>query len=113
MNQTRRSFRSSFDGSAEVAPEATPSETLRARATELSLHGCYLQTPAPFAVDTPVLVKIFYDGAYFESKGTVLYIRATSGMGVSFRDIKPYCHATLQKWILSALKTQPLEQLFQ
>jgi hypothetical protein len=58
------------------------------------------------------LVKIFHEGAYFEAKGTVLYIRAASGMGVAFRDIKPYCHAILQKWILSALRGQPFAHLF-
>jgi hypothetical protein len=27
-----------------------------------------------------------------------------AGMGVAFQDIKPYCQAALQKWILSALR---------
>lgn len=106
MDTVRRGFRFSFDATAEVAPEASPNTTVVARATELSLNGCYIQTPAPFAVETLVLVKIFHADEYFEAKGTVLYVKAASGMGVAFRDIKPYCQSTLQEWILSALRNQ-------
>ena len=107
VEQQRREFRSSFDATAEVAPEASPSETVVARVTELSLNGCYIQTPAPFAVDAMVLVKIFHANAYFEAKARVLYVKAASGMGVSFREVKPHCQSVLQKWILLAMRTKP------
>ena len=102
MDKVRRGFRCLFDATAEIAPENSPSATVVARITELSLNGCYIQILAPFAVETLILVKIFHADEYFEAKGTVLYV-AASGMGVAFRDIKPYCQRTLKRWILSAL----------
>lgn len=103
MDTDRRGFRFLFNAAAEITPEQSPSATVVARATELSLRGCCIRTLAPFALKTPVLVKIFHKGTYFDAKGTVIYVKAASSMGVVFRDIKPYCQRTLQRWILSAL----------
>src|SRR5208283_3972630 len=60
MNQDRRGFRFSCNAAGEVAAESSPKATIAVRATELSLHGCYLETPAPFPAETPVVVKIFH-----------------------------------------------------
>jgi hypothetical protein len=106
MNPDRRGFRFSFSASAEIAPEGSPSATVNVRATEISLHGCYLETPAPFAELSPVFVKIFYADEYFEAKGTVIYVKPAVGMGVEFRELKPHCRVVLQKWILAALRNQ-------
>jgi PilZ domain len=106
MDQERRGFRFLLNAAAEVAPENTPSATVSVRATEISLHGCYLETPAPFGEFTQVFVKIFYEYEYFEAKGTVLYVKPTEGMGIEFRDMKPPCRIVLQKWILAALRNK-------
>jgi hypothetical protein len=106
MNPDRRGFRFSFNASAEIAPEGSPGATVNVRATEISLHGCYLETPAPFAELSPVFVKIFYADEYFEAKGTVIYVKPAVGMGVEFRELKPHCRVVLQKWILAALRNQ-------
>ncbi|MGB8475086.1 MAG: PilZ domain-containing protein [Candidatus Acidiferrum sp.] len=107
MNPDRRGFRFAVDASAEIAPEASPSATIPVRATEISLHGCHIETPSPFAELTPVFVKIFYESEYFEAKGTVIYVKPSEGMGVEFRDLKPHCKIVLQRWILAALRKQP------
>ncbi len=104
MNPDRRGFRFSVNASAEIAPEGSPSATAPVSATEISLHGCYLESPAPFAEGTPVFVKIFYENEYFEAKGTVIYVKPAEGMGVEFRDLKPHCKIVLQRWILAALR---------
>lgn len=106
MNPDRRGFRFSFNASAEIAPEGSPSATVNVRATEISLHGCYLETPAPFAEHSPVFVKIFYADEYFEAKGTVIYVKPAVGMGLEFRELKPHCRIVLQRWILAALRNQ-------
>jgi hypothetical protein len=106
MDQDRRGFRFLFDAAAEVAPESSPSATVSVRVTEISLHGCYLETLAPFAELTPVFVKLFYEDEYFEAKATVVYVKPALGMGVQFRDIKPPCRIILQKWILAALQNR-------
>jgi PilZ domain len=107
MDQERRGFRFLFDAAAEIAPEGSPSASVSVRAKEISLHGCYLETPAPFAELSPVFVKIFYVSEYFEAKGTVIYVKPGVGMGLQFRDVKPPCRIILQKWILAALRNQP------
>jgi|SRR5271163_2665432 len=106
MSQDRRAFRFAFSAAAEVAAESSPNATVSVRATELSLHGCYLQMLAPFAVGIPILVKIFYAGEYFEAKGVVTHVEPALGMGLTFREINPYCRSILQKWILAALHHQ-------
>jgi len=63
-----------------------------------------LETPAPFAAQTQILVKIFSE-EYFEAKATVTYVNP-SGMGVAFREVKPHFRAILQKWILAAMHDQ-------
>ena len=106
MNPDRRGFRFSFNAPAEIAQESTPSATVSVRATEISLHGCYVETPAPFGEFTPVFLKIFYANEYFEAKGTVVYVKPATGMGLEFRDLKPHCRIVLQKWILAALQNR-------
>ena len=106
MGHDRRGFRFTLNAPAEVAPETSPSATLAARVTELSLHGCYAETPAPFATQTPILVKIFHVNQYFEAKATVTHTKPAMGMGLAFRDMNPYCRSILQKWILAALHGQ-------
>ena len=106
MSPDRRGFRFTFNASAEIAPEDSPSATVSVRATEISLHGCYLESPSPFAELSPVFVKIFHAHEYFEARGTVIYVKPAVGMGVEFRELKPHCRVVLQKWILAALRKQ-------
>ena len=106
MDQKHRRLRVPFTAPAEIAPEATPGAGLTARVTELSLYGCYIATPAPFAAQAILLVKIFKDAEYFEAKATVVYSQPAQGMGLAFREIKPHFLATLKQWILEALHDQ-------
>jgi hypothetical protein len=106
MHPDRRGFRFVVNAAAEIAPENSPSATVSVRATEISLHGCYLETLSPFAELSPVFVKIFYENEYFEAKGTVIYVKPAQGMGLEFRELKPHCRVVLQKWILAALRSQ-------
>jgi hypothetical protein len=106
MHPDRRGFRFVVNAAAEIAPENSPSATVSVRATEISLHGCYLETLSPFAELSPVFVKIFYENEYFEAKGTVIYVKPAQGMGLEFRELKPHCRVVLQKWILAGLRNQ-------
>ena len=94
------------NAAADVSPEESPSASISARVIELSLHGCQIESPSPFARGAPVFVKIFHENEYFEAKGTVIYVNSDSVMGVEFRDLKPHCRVVLQKWILAALRRQ-------
>lgn len=106
MNPDRRGFRFLVNAAADISQEGSPSASVSARVTELSLHGCQIETPSPFASGSPVFVKIFHENEYFEAKGTVIYVNPESVMGVEFRDLKPHCKLVLQKWILAALRGQ-------
>ena len=104
MEQTRQALRFPFVAAAEIAPESSPSASITATVKELSLHGCFVDTPAPFSPKTPVLVKIFKSDEYFEAKATVVYAHPTLGMGLAFRDVKPDFRIVMQKWLLAALQ---------
>jgi PilZ domain-containing protein len=103
VDQQRRGLRFLLTAPAEIAPESSPSASVAARVAELSLYGCYLDMPAPFDAQTPVLVKIFNSAEYFEARATVAYVKPALGMGLAFREVKPHFLAILQKWILAAM----------
>jgi hypothetical protein len=103
VDRQHRRLRVPFTAPAEIAPESSPAAGVTARVAELSLCGCYIATPAPFAVQTRLHVKIFNGEAYFEAKATVIYSQPAQGMGLAFREIKPHFLATLKQWILEAL----------
>jgi hypothetical protein len=94
MDQQRSTLRFPFVAAAEIALESSPSISINASVKELSLHGCYVDTPAPFSPKTRALV---------EAKATVIYAHPTLGMGLAFRDVKPDCRIVMQKWLLAAL----------
>jgi PilZ domain-containing protein len=105
MDKERRGLRFVFSADAEIAPQSAPSAFVRARVKELSLRGCFLETPASFEMQRPVLVKIYSSGEYFEAEASVLHVQP-SGVGLLFREIKPHFRAVLQNWILAALDKQ-------
>jgi PilZ domain len=106
MERERRGLRFAFSAGAEIAPESSPSGTVSARVTEISLQGCFLETSGRYEVQQVVLVKIYESGQYFETKASVLYIKP-SGIGLVFRDVKPHFRVVLQNWVLAALNSQP------
>jgi len=106
VDRQHRRLRVPFTAPAEIAPENSPGAGVTAQVSELSLYGCYIATPAPFAAQTPLLVKIFNGTEYFEAKATVIYSQAAQGMGLAFREIKPHFLVTLKRWILEALHSQ-------
>lgn len=104
MDQERRGFRFPFIAAAEIAPESSPSASITARIKKLSLHRCYVDTPAPFSPQTPVLVKIFRSDKSFEAKAMVVYANSALGMGLAFREVKADFRIVMQKWLLAALQ---------
>jgi PilZ domain len=106
MEQERRGLRLPFDARAEFARDESPGRSVIARVADLSLNGCFIQTPYPPPLNALIVVKIFQEGVYFEGKARVVHVQE-SGMGVSFREVKPHCQSVLQKWILLAMRSQP------
>jgi hypothetical protein len=102
----RRTLRFPFEASAEVSEENSEART-PARVTEISLNGCFLQTAAPLPNGTSLFVKVFVEGSFFETQATVVYSQPNVGMGIAFRELKPYFAAVLKKWLLAAMLAKP------
>jgi hypothetical protein len=109
MEQYCRGLRFSFTADAEIGGQTAPCDFVPARVTELSLRGCLLESSASFEVQSPVLVKIYKSGEYFEAEASVLYVQP-SGLGLVFLEIKPLFRAVLQEWVLAALDKQSKAQ---
>jgi PilZ domain len=102
QTERRRALRFPFDASAEVSREKTDAR-LPARVTEIGPNGCYLQMGAPFETGTSLFVRILVEGSFFETHATVMYSQPNAGMGVAFRDLKPYFVEVLKKWLLETM----------
>jgi hypothetical protein len=104
----RRTLRFPFEAPAEVSREKTDAR-MPARVSEIGPNGCYLQMGQPFEVGTGLFVRIFVEGSFFETYATVLYSQPNAGMGLAFRELKPYFVEVLKKWLLQAMhaKHQP------
>jgi hypothetical protein len=100
--ERRRTLRFPFDALAEVSREKTDAR-LPARVTEIGPNGCYLQMGQPFEVEASLFVRIFVEGSFFETHATVIYSQPNAGMGVAFRELKPYFVEVLKKWLLQAM----------
>jgi hypothetical protein len=103
MHEERRSSpRYAFDATAETAVEGVEGR-VPARVTEIGLNGCHMQMGNPPALGSQVFVRIFAQDSFFEANARVIYSRANSGMGVQFRELKPYFVGVLKKWLLEAM----------
>jgi hypothetical protein len=101
--QARRTTRYPFSAPAEIIVEDSGAKQL-CRVKELSLFGCYIDTPVPLNPKTPVLLKIYGVHDYFEAAANVIYTHPALGMGIGFRGIKPAFAQVLQKWLLKAMQ---------
>jgi len=106
VQPTRRTPRYPFVAPAEVIDEGTRAK-MTAQVKELSLYGCYLDTASPLPTRTKVMVKICAPAEFFEAGATVIYSNQTLGMGLVFRDVKPFYLDILRKWLLAAMQDEP------
>ena len=102
QTERRRGLRFPFSAEAEVSLEGSDKK-VPARVTEISTHGCFLQMGSPFEAGSPIFVKFFAEAKFFETKATVAYAHPHLGMGISFREMKPYFVDVLRKWLLEAM----------
>jgi len=98
----RRSPRYPFVGSIEVR-ESTSEDKRTARVKELSLNGCYVDMESPYPMGTSLAIKLFTETEFFEAQASVIYSQPNQGMGLMFRETKPYYLMVLRKWLLTAM----------
>src|SRR6202790_4768418 len=102
LGQTGRSTpRVPFVASAKLL-EVDTGTRMNAQVSELSLHGCYVDTLNPLPKGTSVYVKIFTEEYFFETPAIVVYTHAQLGMGLAFHDVKPNFVGVLQNWVMAS-----------
>lgn len=99
-HERRRMPRVPFVASAELL-EVDNGTRMNAQVSELSLHGCYVDTLNPLPKGTSVYVKIFTEEYFFETPAIVVYCHAHLGMGLAFHDVKPHFVNVLQNWVMA------------
>jgi len=83
--------------------EGTSEDKRTARVKELSLNGCYVDTQSPYLLGASLAIKLFTETEFFEAQASVIYSQADQGMGLMFRETKPYYLMVLRKWLLAAM----------
>ena len=90
--------RYSFVAAAELIE--LPSEMgMRARTTDLSVTGCYVDSMNPFSAGTQVRLRVTHHEKTFEALGTVAHFQPGMGMGIAFTRIEPDQKVLLEKWL--------------
>ena len=96
--EMRRSPRYPFFASAEIIEGLSKSIT-KARTSELSRHGCYMDMMNPFFDGTTLNVRIVHDGQALDASARVIHSQPNVGMGLSFDQIEPDHQPIIDKWL--------------
>lgn len=76
------------------------SETkLRARTSDISLGGCYLDSMSPFPPGTRIQLRLTRDNQTFRCRAVVIYSHLNMGMGVAFLEADNASRALLARWV--------------
>lgn len=72
---------------------------IKARTSDLSASGCYVDSMNPFSAGGQVRVRLTHHERTFEALGTVVHSQPGMGMGIAFTRIEPDQKAVLEKWL--------------
>jgi hypothetical protein len=100
----RQSPRLRCSGSVKFRTEGSD-VTMWGTLTDISLHGCYVETDTTFPIDTKVDLVLKSFGIRIQSRGTVRTSYPFLGMGIDFAEIEPGQQLQLTK-LLDALAAQ-------
>jgi hypothetical protein len=109
LDEERRSASRIMLVASVEAEEITNGISLSARTSDVSVHGCYLDTLNPFSPGTRIRVHLTKGNQTFHSLGVVTYTHQGMGMGVAFMEISPGAREIVQGWIaeLESGKARP------
>jgi hypothetical protein len=94
----RRSPRYAFIADVEVT-EPLSDTTQRARTSDLSIGGCFLDMLNPSPKGTNIQVKMSHADSSFTARARVAFVVPNLGMGIAFTDIDRSQVSVLQKWL--------------
>ena len=101
QQERRRTPRYPFIATVEVIQKGAQAG-ITGRITELSLYGCYIEMPDPFAKGTELLLKAYANGKYFETESVAVYANLGQGTGVRFQNVRPHYVSVLKQWLIEA-----------
>lgn len=96
--EKRKNVRYPVSAAAEVV-EARSRTRLSARASDISLSGCYLDAINIFPVGAAVALRLTAETRTFECEARVTYSLPGMGMGLAFTKISPSQAPLLRDWI--------------
>ncbi len=98
-SERRKVPRYPFIADAEIV-ELSSGMRFKARVSELSQHGCYIDALNPVPNGLNVRLKIFKEPQEFETEGRVIYSHPTMGMGIVFANVSPEQKRVLDGWLM-------------
>ena len=101
--ERRRAPRYPLIASAEVI-ELRTNTRLKARISDLSLVGSYLDMTNTLPVGTEVRLNIDHEGATFTALGVIAHCQPNMGMGIRFTDLQLDQHEILDKWLTALVR---------
>src|SRR5277367_1587159 len=96
--ERRRAPRYQLVADAEIESSLSR-ERIKARTSDVSLVGCFMNTRYMLSPGTEIQVQIKYEGTSFVASGEVARSEASMGFGVSFGDMKAPQQTLLRKWL--------------
>ena len=91
---------------AKQAPLQEPVPRPDCKLTDLSVGGCYVETPSPFPEKTHLLLKFRAGGAELQTPGLVRVMHPSHGMGIEFTMHTAEQHRKTEAFIYS-LSSEP------
>lgn len=79
---------------------------VRCRLTDLSLGGCYLETNAPFPVNTRVVLSMRIADLTLQAEGVVRVMHPEIGMGIQFTQTTPEQRQQVEKFIQALMDSR-------
>src|SRR6266851_4031686 len=96
----RRVPRYPFVADVEIT-EVVSDAKLKARTSDLSIGGCFLDMLNPSPSGTEIRVRISHASATFAAIGRVAFVVPNMGMGVAFTNVDGNQMEILQRWLES------------
>ena len=97
-SERRKVPRYSFFADAEVV-ELSSDMHFKARVSELSEYGCYIDILNPVPNGLNVHLTIYKDQQQFQTEGRVIYNHPTMGMGIVFVNVRTEQKQVLNGWL--------------
>ncbi len=94
----RRAPRFQLVTSAEVVELQTDTR-FKARTSDVSAVGCYIDMPNPLPVGTEIKLSLVHQEGTFTARGFVAQSESNLGMGISFTAVEVDQHGILERWI--------------